>query len=343
MAISIAALERGMHISELIQVAKDIGRALDHAHAKGVIHRDIKPENILFREDGSAVLTDFGIARLVSPDVTLTRHGTVVGTPQYMSPEQASGKPLDGRSDLYSLGVVFFRMITGDVPYKAESAVAVGVKHVQEPIPKLPSYLGSFQPIINRCLAKDPAARFQSGAELAAALDSVESTGELPNTTVRTQAVTTDEIRAVGSSMIRPVRDSNGRQVHDRRNSPSIVRQWAPAALLTLLLLGVTWVLTQETHWVTRTLAELGLNNDEDIRQQLELGAILAPRPKPIVGRHRCRVPARAGSKSRAPRSATSDRWFGHAVERQRSRSACAAQSTVGRNQATRSAGCVPG
>ena len=84
-------LERGLRIAELIGVAKDIGRALDHAHAKGIVHRDIKPENILFREDGSAVLTDFGIARLASPEVSLTRDGTVVGTPQYMSPEQAAG------------------------------------------------------------------------------------------------------------------------------------------------------------------------------------------------------------------------------------------------------------
>ena len=99
-------------------VVTDVGRALDYAHNLGFIHRDIKPENILFREDGSAVLSDFGIARLVDNNPTITRFGTIVGTPQYMRPEQASGRKLDGRSDLYSLGVVFYRMLTGDVPYR---------------------------------------------------------------------------------------------------------------------------------------------------------------------------------------------------------------------------------
>jgi len=260
-----ARLAAGMHITELVQVAKDIGRALDHAHAKQVVHRDVKPENILFREDGSAVITDFGIARLVSLSPSMTKDGTVVGTPQYMSPEQASGKALDGRSDLYSLGVVFFRMLTGDVPYKADSAVAVGIKHVQEPVPKLPNYLASFQPIIDRCLAKDPAKRYQSGADLALALDGVESGAKLPNATIRTQAVTTQEIRAVGSNMITPVRDnSRGKQANELKR-PSAIRQWGPAVSLAILVLTATWMLTQEPQWVSRTLAELGLTNDEAV------------------------------------------------------------------------------
>jgi serine/threonine-protein kinase PpkA len=260
-----ARLGQGMHITDLVQVAKDIGRALDHAHSKGVVHRDVKPENILFREDGSAVITDFGIARLGSPDVTLTRAGTVVGTPQYMSPEQASGKALDGRSDIYSLGVVFFRMLTGDVPYKAESAVAVGVKHVQEPIPKLPNYLAPFQPVIDKCLAKDPNNRIQSGSELAAALDAIESDAVLPNATIRTQAVTTQEIRAVGSSMITPAREG-GRGTKPRASSErSVFGQWAPAALLAVLVLGATWVLTQEPQFVSRVLSQFDVNNDETI------------------------------------------------------------------------------
>lgn len=260
-----ARLAQGMHITDLVQVAKDIGRALDHAHSKGVVHRDVKPENILFREDGSAVITDFGIARLGSPEVTLTRAGTVVGTPQYMSPEQASGKALDGRSDLYSLGVVFFRMLTGDVPYKAESAVAVGVKHVQEPIPKLPNYLAPFQPVIDKCLAKDPNNRIQSGSELAAALDAIESDAVLPNATIRTQAVTTQEIRAVGSSMITPVREG-GRGAKPRQSSErGVFGQWAPSALLAMLVLGATWVLTQEPQFVSRVLSQINLSSDETI------------------------------------------------------------------------------
>lgn len=274
-----ARLAQGMHITDLVQVAKDIGRALDHAHGKGVVHRDVKPENILFREDGSAVITDFGIARLGSPEVSVTRAGTVVGTPQYMSPEQASGKALDGRSDLYSLGVVFFRMLTGDVPYKAESDVAVGVKHVQEPIPKLPNYLAPFQPIIDKCLAKDPDNRFLSGSELATALDAIESDAVLPNATIRTQAVTTQEIRAVGTGMITPVREG-GRGSKPRASSErSVFGAWVPAALLAMLVLGATWVLTQEPQLVSRLLSQFDVNDDETIDNLLNAAQSLHQDP----------------------------------------------------------------
>jgi serine/threonine-protein kinase PpkA len=95
-------LQRGMRLTELVNVVKDMSRALDYAHGKGFVHRDIKPENILFREDGSAVLTDFGIARITDSDPTITQAGTVVGTPQYMSPEQASGRDLDGTTSTAS-------------------------------------------------------------------------------------------------------------------------------------------------------------------------------------------------------------------------------------------------
>jgi tetratricopeptide (TPR) repeat protein len=212
-------LRGGLHIEALLEVIKDMGRALDFAHSRGIIHRDIKPENILFRDDHTAVLTDFGIAQVVSHDNTPAgRPGTVVGTPEYMSPEQAAGRTLDGRSDLYSLGIVLYRMLTGDVPFNADTAVAVGVKHLQDPIPRLPNYLTGFQGIIDTALAKRPEHRYRSGKELAKALDGVRSSAAMPQVTINTQAITTQEILAVGRDLLSTQRDPGRLERHATRN-----------------------------------------------------------------------------------------------------------------------------
>ena len=235
-------LKRGLHMQAAISVVKDIARGLDSAHSKGFVHRDIKPENILFREDGSAVLSDFGVARVISSDASITRHGTVVGTPQYMSPEQASGRTLDGRSDIYSLGVVFYRMLTGEVPFKADSAVAVGIRHLQDPIPRLPEHLSPMQPVIDRFLAKKPEQRFQSGAEVIDALDGVRSAGLVPNTVIKTEVVNTAEIRAIGDSLSMPaLRDNRSiRAEPDQRPKQRKRRRvWPWIAVAFFVWLGV--------------------------------------------------------------------------------------------------------
>jgi serine/threonine protein kinase len=155
-----------------LRVVREIASALDYAHKRGVVHRDIKPDNILLREDGSAVLTDFGIAR-AGDSMRMTRTGAIIGTPHYMSPEQARGQPLDGRADLYSLGVVFYQLLLGEVPYQADDSVAVGIMHITAPVPRLPASLSELQPLLDRLLSKDPAQRFQTGAELIVALDAI--------------------------------------------------------------------------------------------------------------------------------------------------------------------------
>ncbi|MAZ89344.1 MAG: hypothetical protein CL693_17070 [Cellvibrionaceae bacterium] len=163
-----------LSLVDRINVVKDIARALNFAGKKGYVHRDVKPENIMLHaEDGRAVLMDFGIARPSELNTGMTQTGTAIGTPHYMSPEQARGQDVDPRSDLYSLGVVLFLLLAGHVPYDADSAVAVGIKHVAEPIPLLPSELQIFQSIINKALSKEPAHRFQNGAEFVAALDTI--------------------------------------------------------------------------------------------------------------------------------------------------------------------------
>ena len=260
-------LARGMHIQGVLKVVKDIGRALDYAHQKGVIHRDLKPENILFRDDGSAVLTDFGIARLMVGQDALTRTGTVVGTPQYMSPEQAAGRELDGRSDLYSLGVVFFRMLTGDVPFQAETAVAVGIKHLQEPVPRLPHYLASFQEVIDRALAKKPDLRFQTGAEFAEAVDSIRTDVQLPNATIKTQAVTTQEIRAVAATMLTTIPDPRRAERKSRKkNRKRLARSFGFGLLgLTALAIGGYWIYERPEE-ATRLLAAIGLAGEPGVQ-----------------------------------------------------------------------------
>ena len=177
-----------------LRVIREIAGALNYAHEKGFVHRDVKPDNILLRDDGSAALTDFGIARALDNVARVTRTGAVVGTPHYMSPEQARGKQIDGRADLYSLGVVLYEMLVGRVPYHADDSLAIGIMHITQPVPALPDELDALQPLLSRLLAKQPEERFQTGNEAAAAILEMErhaQEGALPGFegTVRTTPV----------------------------------------------------------------------------------------------------------------------------------------------------------
>lgn len=169
----------GISGEEALRIIKQMASALDHSHEKGYIHRDIKPENILFRADNSAVLSDFGVARGMAINSRMTQVGTVVGTPHYMSPEQTKGKQVDGRSDLYSLGIVLFEMLTGSVPYQGDEAVTIALKHISAPIPKLPMQYLAYQKIIDKLLAKDPEQRYQRGKDLVSAIEELEKSSPI--------------------------------------------------------------------------------------------------------------------------------------------------------------------
>ena len=173
----------GLNGEEVLRIIREIASALDHAHEKGYIHRDIKPENILFRADNSAVLSDFGVARGLAVNSRMTHVGTVVGTPHYMSPEQTKGNSVDGRSDLYSLGIVFYEMLTGTLPYQGDEAVTIALKHISAPIPKLPMQYLAYQKILEKLLAKDPEQRFQRGRDLITTIEELEKNYRAPKTT----------------------------------------------------------------------------------------------------------------------------------------------------------------
>ncbi len=160
-----------LHPIEAFKIIRQVAGALYYAHGEGFIHRDIKPDNILFRKDGTPVLVDFGIARALDSPAQLTTTGMIIGTPHYMSPEQCRGEPIDGQSDIYSLGIVLYEILTGDVPYRADSAAGVLLKHVQYPLPQLPPELRKYQPLLAKMIAKEKRERVSSGVELIRLLD----------------------------------------------------------------------------------------------------------------------------------------------------------------------------
>jgi serine/threonine protein kinase len=158
----------GIEPYEAYRLMREIAGALGVLHAAGILHRDLKPTNVLFRDDGTLALIDFGLAKQVALEAEVTGAGAIFGTPYYMSPEQGHGQPVDLRGDIYSLGVIFFEMLTGAKLYDGDTAMSVIVKHRQAPIPELPALLGEFQPLVERMLAKQASERFQSVDELLA-------------------------------------------------------------------------------------------------------------------------------------------------------------------------------
>jgi eukaryotic-like serine/threonine-protein kinase len=163
-------IDHGLEVSEAMAIMLQLAEALEAIHLEGVVHRDLKPQNIMFRDDTSLAILDFGIAKLVSSETQLTEHGQVFGTPYYMSPEQGSGQTVDGRSDLYSAGVILYEMLTGRRMYTADNAVSLVYRHIHDDIPKLPKPLARYQPLLERIVAKRPEDRFKDARALIAAL-----------------------------------------------------------------------------------------------------------------------------------------------------------------------------
>ncbi|TFF36633.1 serine/threonine-protein kinase [Pseudomonas sp. RIT623] len=183
----------GLSPEQGLVYVRQIAQALGYAHAQGLVHRDVKPANILFRADGTAVLSDFGIAKSLDDRTQFTQAGFAVGTPSYMSPEQARGMEIDGRADLYALGVVLYEILVGKLPYNGTDALSTALAHLTEPLPELPIEHGRYQDILRGLLAKDPNERFADAAALLAALDRLAlpaAVDERDSTVVRPLVVT---------------------------------------------------------------------------------------------------------------------------------------------------------
>jgi eukaryotic-like serine/threonine-protein kinase len=163
-------------VTEAVAYAIEIARALGAAHARHIVHRDVKPQNVLIDEEGSAKVTDFGIARTLDEE-GLTADGRVIGTTDYVSPEQALGHPVTGQSDLYSLGILLYEMLTGEAPFRGDTQVAVAMKHVRDPLPdvqaKRPEVSAALAVVVERATCKQPAERYGDDAEMIADLEDV--------------------------------------------------------------------------------------------------------------------------------------------------------------------------
>lgn len=166
--------EKPLPLEQINRIISQVGDALDYAHSQGIIHRDVKPSNILVDERGNCMLVDFGIAKIVEGSANLTQTGGVLGTPAYMSPEQGRGGAVDHRIDIYALGVILYEMATGRVPFKAETPIAVLVKHINDPLPPPgvvnPALPPAVEQVILKAMAKNPDDRFATAGEMVAAM-----------------------------------------------------------------------------------------------------------------------------------------------------------------------------
>ncbi len=244
---------RGERLSydRVMRIMLDVTDALAYAHAAGMAHRDVKPANILIDADGKAVLTDFGIARIVQSNSRLTQDGMSTGTPAYMSPEQVSGQPGDARSDLYSLGGIFFELLTGRAPYDDESGASLMLKHLQAPVPFVSPLLDRPDPkldaFIQKALAKNPDDRFQSAKEFSRALREAYA-GRDPTATHQSPAPATLPTTATGTGTSATATVSESPQ---RSRLPFVLAGIGALVLIAVILSAIT--LTRPPAVVTPT------------------------------------------------------------------------------------------
>ena len=247
------ALEGPLPLAEALAIAVQVADALAYAHERGVIHRDVKPHNVLLTADGHAKLTDFGIAR-VDDEPALTNPGRVLGTGDYVAPEQAQGRPLDGRADIYALGALLYHCLTGVPPYRGASFVEIAEQHLRAPVPdvklRCPDVPDGVAAIVSRSLAKSPEDRYANVGEMQAALeaellaltrDDGSDTAEVP---LVATALEVAEPTATESAPAQPVVAPVGAALNGaeaRHPSAPRRRLWPFALLLLVLVAGVGW------------------------------------------------------------------------------------------------------
>src|SRR5580704_5973503 len=231
--------EGPLEIPQALAYAIEIARALGAAHERQIVHRDVKPHNVLISEEGGAKITDFGIARTLTEE-GLTIAGRVLGTTDYVSPEQALGQPVTGQSDLYSLGVVLFEMLTGDVPFHGSSPVAVAMKHVREDVPDVqllrPELSAATAAVVDRAVSKDLTLRYTDAASMASDLEEVLAVE------ASRSGQATGEVTSVLRSLPAPAR----RRLPWRMRHPA---RWLASLAVLVAIVAITIVLAAgETH-----------------------------------------------------------------------------------------------
>ncbi|WP_456405223.1 protein kinase domain-containing protein [Thiolapillus sp.] len=218
-------VKEGVSPSTALDIIQSIGSALEIVHQMGIVHRDIKPENILFHKSGIPKITDFGVAKALDRDMNLTMDGTALGSPYYLSPEQAEGKDLDGRSDIYSLGVILFELLARRKPYLGESQIEVIFGHMNKPIPALPESRRHYQSLVEKMMAKDANERFASTREMLDYLKAFRDLGD-PKPGKRKAAATSSS-------------QTSGNKQHSGFFSAFRDRPWLSAGMGVALLLAV--------------------------------------------------------------------------------------------------------
>jgi len=246
-------LELSISPEEALEYVAQVARALGEAHKRGIVHRDVKPANILFK-DNTPILTDFGIAKYVDTESDLTSTGIFLGSPNYVSPEQAGGSKPDGRADIYSLGCIFYEMLTGKKPYVSDSVIDIIIKHRQAPIPKLPKELSDYQALLNRMMAKKRDERFPDTESLLIEIEKLrkqhlfnttgefERSGEHTQNTFQTQQRRKQRI-LIGLILISLVVFSSLKYVEIRLKSPVAVNA---SEVSTLSILDGTTAVTPD-------------------------------------------------------------------------------------------------
>jgi serine/threonine-protein kinase len=181
-------LGQSLDLDTAVEITTQMGGALDYAHQRGIVHRDVKPSNVLMADGNWALLSDFGLARMIGTSTKITKAGVGMGTPDYIAPEQARGARVDGRSDIYSLGIVLFEMLTGRVPFEGDTSLVVLYKHVTDPPPPPreinPDIPEAVEQVVLKALAKEPVDRFQRAGQMVRALQKAVTGG-----TVATAAI----------------------------------------------------------------------------------------------------------------------------------------------------------